>query len=71
MLDISPRLLEKVLYFASYIVTDPGETRLEKNAAADDKEYREMRETPRGRVPRRHGRRGHSGACWPRSIWTP
>ena len=29
MLDISPRLLEKVLYFASYIVTDPGLTPLE------------------------------------------
>ena len=29
MLDISPKLLEKVLYFASYIVIDPGETNLE------------------------------------------
>ncbi len=25
LLDISPRILEKVLYFASYIVTDPGD----------------------------------------------
>ena len=31
ILDISPRQLEKVLYFASYIVTDPGETELEEN----------------------------------------
>ena len=30
ILDLSPRLLEKVLYFASYIVTDPGNTPLEK-----------------------------------------
>ena len=28
LLDISPRILEKVLYFANYIVTDPGETPL-------------------------------------------
>ena len=28
LLDISPRILEKVLYFAAYIVTDPGETPL-------------------------------------------
>ena len=31
LLDISPRILEKVLYFASYIVTDPGETPLMRN----------------------------------------
>ena len=34
MLDISPRLLEKVLYFASYIVTDPGATRLERSSCS-------------------------------------
>ena len=45
MLDISPRQLEKVLYFASYIVIDPGETRLEKMQLLNDKEYRELRET--------------------------
>ena len=45
MLDISPRLLEKVLYFASYIVTDPGEgTGLVKQQILTDNEYREMRE---------------------------
>ena len=32
MLDISPRLLEKVLYFASYIVTDPGADPLERSS---------------------------------------
>ncbi|MEG2405337.1 MAG: DNA-directed RNA polymerase subunit beta', partial [Oscillospiraceae bacterium] len=44
MLDISPRLLEKVLYFSSYIVTDPGFTPLEKKQLLSEKEYRDMRE---------------------------
>lgn len=44
ILDMSPRLLEKVLYFASYIVTDPGKTPLEKKQLLSEKEYRDMRE---------------------------
>ena len=44
MLDISPRQLEKVLYFASYIVTDPGLTALEKKQVLSEKEYRDARE---------------------------
>ncbi len=44
MLDISPRLLEKVLYFASYIVTDPGLTPLEEKQLLTEREYRDMRE---------------------------
>ena len=44
LLDISPRILEKVLYFAAYIVTDPGETPLLKNQILSEKEYRDMRE---------------------------
>ncbi len=45
MLDISPRLLEKVLYFANYIVTDPGDVRgLTKMQVLAEKDYREMRE---------------------------
>ena len=44
LLDISPRILEKVLYFANYIVTDPGETPLIKNQILTEKEYRDMRE---------------------------
>ncbi len=44
MLDLSPRLLEKVLYFAAYIVIDPGFTPLEKMQLLSEKEYREMRE---------------------------
>ncbi|ADU26623.1 DNA-directed RNA polymerase subunit beta' [Ethanoligenens harbinense] len=44
ILDLSPRLLEKVLYFASYIVVDPGNTPLEKKQLLSEKEYRDMRE---------------------------
>ncbi len=44
ILDLSPRLLEKVLYFASYIVIDPGQTPLEPKQLLNEKEYREMRE---------------------------
>ncbi len=44
MLDISPRYLEKVIYFASYIVTDPGDTPLEKKQLLSEKEYREWKE---------------------------
>ena len=42
ILDISPRDLEKVLYFARYIVTDPGDTELEKNQILSEKEYLDM-----------------------------
>ena len=49
VLDISPRYLEKVLYFALYIVTDPGDTPLEKMQILNEKEYAEMRKI-RGRL---------------------
>lgn len=44
ILDLSPRALEKVLYFVSYIVTDAGETPLEKKQLLTETEYREYRE---------------------------
>ena len=45
ILDLSPRVLEKVLYFALYIVTDPGSVReLSKMQTLTEKEYRDMRE---------------------------
>ena len=44
LLDISPKELEKVLYFASYIVTDPGDTPLQKQDILGEKEYRDMLE---------------------------
>ncbi len=44
ILDISPRVLEKVLYFANYIVIDPGDTPLMKKQILTEPEYRDMRE---------------------------
>ena len=44
LLNLSPRVLEKVLYFASYIVIDPGNTKLKKYALLSEREYNEYRE---------------------------
>ncbi len=44
ILDLSPRTLEKVLYFASYIVLDPGETNLMYKQILSEAEYQEARE---------------------------
>ena len=44
MLDLTPRQLEKVLYFASYIVIDPGFTPLTRCQILSEREYHEMRE---------------------------
>ena len=44
MLDVSPRNLEKVIYFASYIVVDKGNTDLEKCQVLNEKEYHEAEE---------------------------
>ncbi len=44
LLDISPKVLEKILYFAAYIVTDAGKTNLMEKQVLTDKEYREARE---------------------------
>lgn len=44
LLDMSPRSLEKVLYFASYIVTNPGDTPLSYKQLLSEKEYREYRD---------------------------
>ena len=41
LLDMSPRSLEQVLYFAAYVVTDPGETGLQYKQILTDKEYRD------------------------------
>ena len=45
ILDLSPRTLEKVLYFASYIVLDKGETSLQYKQVLSEQEYQEARET--------------------------
>ena len=44
MLDLTPRMLEKVLYFANYIVIDPGFTPMERCQILSEREYRDMRE---------------------------
>ena len=44
ILDLSPRTLEKVLYFASYIVLDPGKTELLYKQVLSEKEYQDMKE---------------------------
>ena len=49
ILDISPRILEKVLYFASYIVLDPMDTTLEYKQVLSEKEYREAYEEFNGK----------------------
>ena len=45
ILDLSPRTLEKVLYFASYIVLDKGDTNLQNKQVLSEQEYQEARET--------------------------
>jgi DNA-directed RNA polymerase subunit beta' len=44
LLDMSPRALEKILYFASYIVTDPGDTPLARKQLLTETEYRDYRD---------------------------
>ncbi|PZN07268.1 MAG: DNA-directed RNA polymerase subunit beta', partial [Bacillota bacterium] len=44
LLDMSPRALERVLYFAAYVVIDPGETALMEKQLLTENEYREARE---------------------------
>ena len=44
MLEISQKRLEEVLYFTKYIVTDPGETSLEKKQILNEREYQDARE---------------------------
>ena len=44
ILDISPRTLERVLYFASYIVLDKGETDLQNKQILSEAEYQELKE---------------------------
>ena len=44
LLDMSPRQLEKVIYFAAYVVTDPGDTPLIKREILTEQKYRESRE---------------------------
>ncbi|WP_167803617.1 DNA-directed RNA polymerase subunit beta' [Listeria monocytogenes] len=44
VMDMSPRVLEEIIYFASYVVTEPGDTPLEKKQLLSEREYRVYRE---------------------------
>ncbi len=62
LLDMSPRSLEKVLYFASYIVIDPGETGLLKKQLLTEAEYRECLEKYEGLIRLGKGFKADMGA---------
>lgn len=53
VMDMSPRALEEIIYFASYVVTEPGDTPLEKKQLLSEKEYRVYRE--------KYGKNFHAG----------
>ena len=44
ILDMSPRALEEIIYFASYVVMDPGKQLLKRNNLLSEKEYRAYRD---------------------------
>ncbi len=63
ILDLSPRTLEKVLYFASYIVLDPGDTKLQLETGSDLRESIRNAERKFGTLPCRNGCRVHQRAA--------
>ena len=66
MLDMSARQLERVIYYEDYIVTDPGNTPLERGQLLTEIELREAEDDLRRRLlPGRHGCRGHPGTAQP------
>ena len=62
LLDISLRDLERILYFESYVVIDPGETELKEKELLSEERYRQLRAELRRRLRREDGRRGDQGA---------
>ncbi len=62
LLDMSPRSLEKVLYFASYVVLDPGDTGLLKKQLLTELEFREYRDKYEGLFRRGRGFKAEMGA---------
>ena len=64
ILDMSPRNLEKILYFAAYIVTDPGDTApwLQRSSYRE-RSTEKLREKYGGRLQSRYGRRGSKGTA--------
>ncbi|GEL13226.1 DNA-directed RNA polymerase subunit beta' [Lapidilactobacillus concavus] len=55
VLDMSPRALEEIIYFASYVVIDPGETTLERKQLMTEQEYRERMEEFHGKFNAKMG----------------
>ncbi|MCY1574875.1 DNA-directed RNA polymerase subunit beta' [Staphylococcus pettenkoferi] len=58
LLDMSPRALEEVIYFASYVVVDPGPTGLEKKSLLSEAEYREYYDKYPGQFVAKMGAEG-------------
>ena len=50
VLDISPRTLEKILYFANFIVTDPGNTDFAYKEVLTENQYREAKDNPENKL---------------------
>ncbi|HEB5874031.1 TPA: DNA-directed RNA polymerase subunit beta' [Staphylococcus aureus] len=58
LLDMSPRALEEVIYFASYVVVDPGPTGLEKKTLLSEAEFRDYYDKYRGQFVAKMGAEG-------------
>ena len=58
LLDMSPRSLEEVIYFASYVVVDPGPTGLEKKSLLSEAEFREYYDKYPGQFVAKMGAEG-------------
>ncbi|MGT0202321.1 hypothetical protein ACVNPX_07290 [Staphylococcus aureus] len=58
LLDMSPRALEEVIYFASYVVVDPGPTGLEKKTLLSEAEFRDYYDKYPGRLVAKMGAEG-------------
>ena len=65
VLDVTPRNLEKVLYFAAYIVTDPGDTDLGYKEILSEQQYREAKERYGNSFQGGHGSRSRKRASLP------
>lgn len=62
LLDMSPKVLEQILYFAAYVVIDAGNTGLLEKSILTEKDYRECVEKYGDKFKAGMGRRGNQGA---------
>ena len=63
VLDISPRVLEKILYFANFIVTDPGNTEFAYKEILTEDQYREAKDNPANKFKAGMGAEAHRPGC--------